>query len=339
MKTSRAYRVELDPTGVQRSALGRTVGCARFAYNWGLQRKQEAWWMNQLPVPTVKYLTAVDLHRELNLRKQMDLGWMYETSKCAPQEALRDLDRAFLNFFGKRARYPRFRSRHRGDGAFRLTGSIGVEDTHITLPRLGRVKLKERGYLPHGAHIRSATISEHAERWYASVAVEKDRAVAPRVPGEVVGVDLGINVLATVSDGTVFANPKAMDRRLRKLTHLQREVSRKRKGSQNRKKAQSRLSRCHARVVDVRKDAIHKATTWLARTKPTIVVETLRPENLLKNRHLARSLADASFGEFFRQLEYKCGWYGSRLVRADPFYPSTKRCSSCGVTKAEMPLS
>ncbi len=338
MKVSRAYRVELDPTNVQRTAMLRHAGTARFAYNWGLQRKQEVWWMNQLPAPHVKTPTAIDLHRELNLRKKSGLGWMYESSKCAPQEALRDLDRAFKNFFEGRARFPRFHSRHRGPGSFRLTGSIGVQDRHIDLPRVGRVRLKECGYLPERTHPFSATVSERAGRWYVSVAVEEDRPDPASVAGEVVGVDLGIDHLATVSDGTVFANPKALAHRLRKLQHLQREVSRKQKGSHNREKAKRRLSRCHAKVADLRKDALHKATTALARIKPVVVIESLRPENLLKNPALARSLADASFGEFVRQLEYKCRWYGSRLVRADPFYPSTQLCSGCGARK-EMPLS
>ncbi|MHB8351172.1 MAG: RNA-guided endonuclease InsQ/TnpB family protein [Thermoplasmata archaeon] len=339
MKVSRAYRVELDPNNVQRTAMVRTAGCSRGAYNWGLQRKQEVWWMNQLPVPSIKTPTAIDLHRELNVRKQVDLGWMYEASKCAPQEALRDLDRAYKNFFDGRAKFPRFHSRHRGPGSFRLTGSVGVEEAHVSLPRIGRVKLKERGYLPRRVHVRSATVSERAGRWVVSFSVEEDRPTHILPWGEVIGVDLGINALATVSDGTMFANPRALKTRQRKLAHLQKEVSRKEKGSKNREKAKSRLSRCHVQVADVRKDALNKITTMLARTKPVIVVETLRPVNLLKNHHLARSLSDASFGEFVRQLEYKCGWYGSRLVQADPFYPSTKRCSSCGNVKKDMPLS
>lgn len=294
--------------------------------------------MNQLPVPHIKTPTAIDLHRELNHRKRTDLGWLYESSKCAPQEALRNLDLAYRNFFEGRAGFPRFHSKRRGEGSFRLTGSIRVERGHVTLPRIGRVKLKERGYLPVGIHVRSATISEKAGRWLLSIAVEEERPTPSPPEGESVGVDLGITVLATVSDGATFPNPKAWSRKVRKLMRLQREVSRKEKGSKNREKAKRRLSRCHVRVADLRKDAMNKVTTMLARTKPVIVIETLRPQNMLKNHHLARSLADASFGDFLRQLEYKGRWYGSRLVRADPFYPSTKLCSGCGALK-EMPLS
>ena len=230
MKVNRAYRTELDPTNVQRSALLRHAGSARCAYNWGLHRKQETWWMNQLPVPPIKTPTAIDLHRELNRLKAGPLAWMHEVSKCAPQEALRDLDRAYRNFFEGRAKFPRFHSRHREVGSFRLTGSITVHDRRIDLPRVGSVRLKESAYLPGNLHVLSATVSERAGRWYVSMAAEEERADPAAIRGEPVGVDLGIHALATVSDGTVFENPKALSHGLRKLQHLQREVSRK-KGS------------------------------------------------------------------------------------------------------------
>ena len=339
MKVPRAYRTEVDPSHVQRTAFRQHAGCARYAYNWGLQRKEETYLFNQLPHPPVKTPTAMDLHREINVRKKRNLRWMYESSKCAPQEALRDLDRAYRNFFEGRGRHPRFHSRHSGRSSFRLTGSVKVEEDHITLPRIGRVKLKERGYLPTTAPLRSVTVSERAGRWYVSLAVEEERRSPLPPMGEPVGVDLGIHALATVSDGTVIENPRSLAARTRKLQHLQREVSRKKKGSRNREKAKRRWSRCHAKVADLRKDALHQATTMLARIKPVIVVEDLRLANMLRNHALARSLSDASFGEFVRQLEYKCRWYGSRLVKADPFYPSTKRCSGCGNAKGAMSLA
>ncbi len=179
MTLLRAYRAELDPTDVQRSSLFRHAGVDRFAYNWGRQRKQEVRWMNQLPVPHVQTPTAIDLHRELNLRKKWDLAWMYASSRCAPQQALRDLDRAYRNFFEGRAKFPRFHSRHRGVGSFRLTGSLAVHGRHIDLPRLGRVRLKERGSLPEQIRILSAAVSERAGRWYVSLAVEEERPVLP----------------------------------------------------------------------------------------------------------------------------------------------------------------
>ena len=324
MKIRRAYKTELDPNGFQQGELLRHAGAARFAYNWGLQRKREAYANGE------KTLTAVDLHRELNLLKKVELDWMYEVSKCAPQEALRDLDRAFKNFYEKRARFPRFKSRKNGIGSFRLTGAIRVFESKVQLPRLGTIKLKEHGYIPtSGVHLLSATVSERAGRWFVSIQAEEDIEV-PGNDGEVVGVDVGISSLATVSDGTVIENPKALKSAERRLKRLQKEVSRKKKGSNNRQKARERLARCHYRVSNIRKDAIHKATTMLARTKSVIVVEDLSVGNMMKNHHLAGALADAGLAEFHRQLEYKTKWYGSRLMEADRFYPSTKMCSNCG---------
>ena len=209
MIVQRAFKTELDLNDVQRTACARHAGTARYAYNWGLARKIAAFKAGQ------KRPSAIDLHRELNALKQTELGWMYEVSKCAPQEALRNLDRAFEHFFrrmrekkaGKpvKAGYPRFKSRKSGRGSFRLTGVIRVFDDGIQLPRLGRLRLKEHGYLPaSGVRILSATVSEQAGRWFVSLQVEME---LPAPVGDtckpVAGVDLGIAALATVSDGMV----------------------------------------------------------------------------------------------------------------------------------------
>jgi putative transposase len=333
MLIKRAYKTELDPNNVQRTAMLRHAGAARFAYNWGLARRKEEY------AKTGKSSNAIGLHRQLNALKKTDFPWMYEVSKCAPQEALRDLDRAFKNFFEGRAKYPRFRSRKRGIGGFRLTGSIRVFHDSVQLPRIGVVRLKEKGYLPtEGVHILSATVSERAGRWFVSVQVEEEIEV-PVNTGPAVGVDVGISKLATVSDGTVIENPRALARFERKLKRLQRSLSRKMKGSRNRLDAKMRLARCEFRIASIRRDAQHKATTMLARTKSVIGVESLNVTGLLKNHHIAKQLADASIGEFLRQLEYKAGWCGGAVVEADPFFPSTKMCSSCGAVKDEMPLS
>ena len=174
MIIQRAYKTELKPNNVQRTLCMKHAGVSRFAYNWGLQRKQEVYRMNQLPIPRIKNPTAIDLHRELNRLKKTDFYWMYETSKCSLQEALRDLDTAFTNFFKHHVKYPRFKSKKRGVGSFRLTGSIHVFENRIQLPRLGVVRLKEKNYLPTDTHILSATVSEKAGRWFVSVQVEEE---------------------------------------------------------------------------------------------------------------------------------------------------------------------
>src|SRR5258707_14542056 len=283
----------------------------------------------------------MDLHRELNALKQTAVPWLYAVSKCAPQEALRNLDRAFAGFFrrvqlkkaGKltgKLGYPQRKSRKRGPGSFRLTGSIGVLPAAIQLPRLGRLRLKERGYLPtSGVQVLSATVSEHAGHWYVSVQVEHEH-VAPANRGPVVGVDLGIKRLATLSDGHVEENPRHLKRNLKKIKRLQRAVSRKMKGSQNRKRAVGRLANAHRRVANLRAYTLHQLTSRLAKTKSVVVVEDLNVAGMLKNHRLAQAIGDVGWGVFRRQLTYKAAWYGCRVVVARRWEPSSKTCSGCG---------
>jgi putative transposase len=220
-----------------------------------------------------------------------------------------------------------------------LRGTIKAHRDRVQLPRLGIVKLKEKGYLPiRGVHILAATISERADHWFVSLQVEEEVQV-PVNRGPVAGVDVGVLHLATVSDGTLVESPRALRRYAKKLRRLQRSLSRKQKGSRNRGKARLRLASCHYRVSCVRRDALHKATTMLAKTKSIIAIEDLAVRNMLANHRLAGSLADASLGAFHRMLCYKAQWYGSVIVKADPFFPSTKRCSTCGIVKAKVALS
>ena len=250
-----------------------------------------------------KGTNAIDLHRELNVLKQGELSWMYAVSKCAPQEALRNLDQAYAHFFRRvkekkagrkiQAGFPRFKSKKHGLGGFRLTGAIHSYDKVIQLPRLGCLRLKERGYLPvEGVHILSATVSERAGRWLVSVQVEKEIPDPHASYQPVVGVDLGILALATLSDGTRIENPHALKRDMRKIKRLQRVVSRRKKGSANREKAVRQLARAHLGVANVRKDALHQVTSRLARTKSAVVLEDLNVSGMVQNHHLAQAIAD-----------------------------------------------
>jgi putative transposase len=333
----------LDLNNTQRTNCARHAGAARYAFNWGLARKLEARQAGK-PAPS-----AIDLHRELNLLKSSELSWMYTVSKCAPQEALRDLDQAFAHFFRRvkakkagqplKVGFPRFKSKKNGLGRFRLTGAIHVFEKAIQLPRLGRLRLKERGYLPvSGAHLLSATVSEKAGHWFVSLQVEVEIPEVAVVEKPVAGVDLGIHRMAQVSDGGYFENPRALKSALTKLKRAQRVVSRRQKGSANRKKALRQLAKIHSRVANLRKEALHQATTWLAKTKSAIMLENLNVSGMLKNHHLAQAIADVGLYEFRRQLVYKGAWYGCQISFADRFYPSTKRCSQCGQVKPVMSL-
>jgi putative transposase len=274
---------------------------------------------------------------------------MYAVSKCAPQEALRDLDQAFAHFFrrvkekkaGKQLKvgFPRFKSKKNGLGSFRLTGAIHVFEKSIQLPRLGVLRLKERGYLPvSGAHILSATVSEKAGHWFVSLQVEMEIPEVAGMDKPVAGVDLGIQRMAQVSDGMYFENPRALKSALTKLKRAQRVVSRRQKGSANRRKAVKQLARAHFRVSNIRKNALHQATTYLTKTKSAIMLENLNVSGMMKNHHLAQAIADVGMYEFRRQLVYKGTWYGCQILFADQFYPSTKRCSQCGQVKPVMSL-
>jgi putative transposase len=338
MKIVRAFKTELDLNNQQKSACARHAGAARFAYNWGLARKQEAF-ANGAKVPS-----AIDLHRELTALKKTELSWLYEVSKCAPQEALRDLDKAFAHFFrrvkekkaGKNVKvgFPRFKSKKHGLGSFRLTGAIHVFEKAIQLPRLGRLRLKERNYLPSsGVHILNATVSEKGGRWFVSLQVEMEIPDPVMEEKPVAGVDLGIKCLAQVSDGTYFENPRARKNALTQLKRLQRVVSRRQKGSANRQKAVRQLARAHLRVANIRKNALHQATTYLTKTKSAIMLEDLNVSGMMQNHHLAQAIADVGISEFRRQLVYKGQWYGCDVFLADQFFPSTKRCSQCGHEK------
>ncbi len=344
MPTVRAYKTELDLNNEQVTACKRHAGAARWAYNWGLAKKQEAY------KAIGKSPSAQELHRELNALKKTDVPWMYEVSKCAPQEALRNLENAFAHFFrrcqlkkeGKlrgKVGYPKFKSKKRGMGSFRLTGSIVVCAAAIQLPRLGRLRLKERGYLPiSGVKVLSATVSEQAGHWYVSIQVQQEQAI-PVNTGPVVGVDLGVKSLATLSDGTVIANPRHLKQRLKKVKRLHRAVSRKVKGSKNRRKAANRLAKLYRKVANQRQNRLHQLTTRLAKTKQVIVIEDLNVSGMLKHHHLAQAIADVGFSEFRRQLVYKAAWYGSRVVLASRWEPSSKTCSGCGWVDENLRLS
>lgn len=346
MEILRAYKTELDANNKQRTLLVQCAGVAKFAWNWALNERVKEY------ESTGKSSNAIEQHRQLNTLKSTEYPWLYNYSKCIPQEALRDLDKAYQNFFrrvkngSKAPGFPKFKSRKNGIGSFRLTGAIHVTETHIKLPRIGWLRLKEHGYIPTGGvHILSVTVSESAGRWFVSVQCKQEIETA-QATGEPIGVDLGIKELAVTSDGQRFKNPKPLKKAQGKLSRLQRELSRRKKGGQNREKTRRKIAKAHQRIANIRRDTLHKATTAIvAKSKPdserpgVIVLEDLNVAGMVKNHCLAQAISDVGFAEFRRQLEYKSEWYGSELKIANRFFPSSRLCRYCGCINSELKLS
>lgn len=334
-----AYKTELKLNNKQRSFCARHAGAARFAYNWGLRRRIDTY------QETKKKLTAIDLHREIIAMKKTDeFRWLKEVSKCAPQSALRDLDQAFKNYFvacqtGKgRAKHPRFKKKRIGEGSFRLEGTIHVADDWIQIPKLGRLRLKRHGYFPTdeqltraGEKILNVVVSERAGRWFCSIKIRRE-VPKPTTSSDTqtVGVDLGLKNVAVLSDGTIYPSHQFHIRQLRRLRYLNKEVSRKQKGSQNWRKATLKLRRLHYRIANQRNDQLHKITTKLVQNHGTIVLETLNVRGMHKSPRIRKRAHDSALYEFTRQVEYKAAWAGVEVIKANMWYPSSQLCSRCG---------
>lgn len=340
-KILKCFKVELDVNNAQKTLLLQHVGCARFAYNWALAKKKEAFEKKE------KIPNAIELHRELNKLKQTEFSWMYNSSKVAPQSALINCDIAFKNFFarckkkvkGKKG-FPKFKSKKNEKQSFKLDGSIYISDkNHIKLPRIGEVKLKESDYISLDADIKSVTVSSKAGKWFVSCLIEDETKTSTQPINEVAGIDLGIKVLATCSDGTIFENPKALKKNLKKLKRKQRQLSKKKKGSKNREKAKKKLAKLHNRISNIRKDSLHKATTKIVNDNQVIVLEDLSVSGMMKNHKLAQSIGDASFYEFRRQIEYKAKWNGRTVIIANRFYPSSKLDHKSGKVNSSLTLA
>ena len=344
----RAYRVELDPNDRQRTAFVRQAGAVRFVYNWGLATLQKDYANKKAATPEGEKVKGGLRPLDLSVRLpdlKVDYPWLSEVSAQSLQTSLRNLDRAFQAFFrrvkaGQTPGYPRFKKRGVSKPSFQFPQKVSLTDTHVRLPKIGPVRLRRRGYVPTGFPIKTVTVSERAGRWFATVLVEAPDPPKVIPTGEVIGIDLGIKTLATVSDGTSFANPKHLERSQSALKHLQRKLSRQKKGSARRAKTKARIAKAHARISNQRADNIHKMTSEIVKTKrPTaIVIEDLNVSGMVKNHRLARSVSSASFAEIRRQLDYKCEWYGVKLIVADRFYPSSKTCNGCGEVKTDLSL-
>lgn len=329
------FKTELKLNNQQRTQLIKHCGVARHAWNWGLALTKQIIDHNKLnPQEKVKFPSAIDLHKWLVVLVKPENPWYFESSKCAPQYALRDLRMAWDRCFKKVSGAPKFKKKGKSD-SFELDGTIKICGTRrIQLPRLGILRTYED--LPQ-VKPKSVTISRTANRWYISFRIEVETTDTPKSV-DVVGVDLGVKSLATLSTGLVFEGAKSYRKMEAKLSRLQWLNRHKQIGSSNWKKAQIRIARLHQHIANVRKDTLHRLTTYLAKNHGVIAIEDLNVSGMMANRKLSKAIADMGFYEFRRQIEYKTKLYGSNLVVVDRWFSSSKICSSCGVKKEALTL-
>ena len=346
----KGHTIELTPNNKQSTYFAKACGVARLAYNWAL-----AEWQNQYQADKVyrdncqKNGIAIDrtklnnpsqfkLRKQLNFIKKTKFPFMFDVTKCSPQEAIIQLGKAFDNFFKGRAKYPQFRKKGINDKFSLTNDQFKIIGKNIKIPNLGWVKLTEN--LRFNGKIMNATIFKKGMKWFVSIGVEINETPKP-LPrtDKAIGIDLGITDLAVLSNGTKVQAPKPLKSKLKQLRRLSKQLSRKQKGSKNREKAKTKLSRLHYKISCIRKDFIHKLTTKLVKMYDVICIENLNVKGMVKNRKLSRAISDLSFYEFKRQLIYKANQSRKTIKEVDRFYPSSKTCSHCGFVMAKIDLT
>ncbi|MFX1283393.1 MAG: RNA-guided endonuclease InsQ/TnpB family protein, partial [Promethearchaeota archaeon] len=349
MLRTRGYRYELRVNNKERTQLTKYADIARFAWNWGLAARKQRY---QHQTGAARYTDAMKQHKELNRLKKTAYPWMYEVSKCVPQEALRDLDRAYQNFFtnlhqrkqkqtSHKIGFPTFKKKGKSKDSFRLTGVIRLfpEVKQVQLPRLGNLRLKEKPNLPESARILSATVSRLVDRWYIALTVREEQPDPKPNDGPLVALDKGLAVFAVLSSGIVIPTPKFLLRQARKQHRLSKAHSRKQNGSHNKRKSALRLARFYRRITNQRHNFLHQTSTYLAKNHSVIVTEDLHVKGLMQNKKQSKYWADLSHGMFQRLLTYKASLYGSIVIAIDRWFPSSKLCSNCLYFHRELTLS
>ena len=328
----KGFKIRAYPNATQRALTARTLGTKRWLWNTALDLRSAAY--KELGLR----LTSSDISRMLTQwKKTPKHEWLAAIPATALTQTLRDLDRAFSNFFAQRAHYPRIKKRrHGGKLRFQDVSKAKWRKGQLALPKFGRIRLAEA--LPHSAQPKTVTLTRDAAgRYFVSFSVEVELEALSST-GKTIGVDLGLKHLATLSNGEKIAAPKKYAGRLRYLKRQQRALARKKTGSKRREKQRLRVAKAHAKVAQARNYEIHRLTTRLVRDYDVIAIEDLNVKGMSRG-FLSRSMLDAAFGEFTRQLTYKAAWYGKQLVKIDRYFPSSKLCSACGHQLQEFSLS
>ena len=326
----KAYKYRIYPNKKQKEIIAKTFGCCRFVYNKYLAKRIEMYEHNK---ETFSYVQCANDMKKL----KSELEWLKEVDSTALQSALKDLDIAYKKFFKEHFGYPKFKSKKTHRFSYKskcVNGNIQYCGKHIKLSKLGMVQTNNM-LIPHGRILNATVSQEPGGKYYVSICCT-DVDIKPfEKTGNAVGIDLGIKEFCITSDGEMIPNPKHLKKSLNKLAKLQRELSRKSKGSSNRNKARIKVARLQEHITNQRKDFLQKLSTEIIKTNDIVCLEDLQVKNMVKNHKLAQAITDVSWSEFVTFLEYKVKWYGKKVIKIDKFFASTQTCHVCGYVNPE----
>ena len=332
MMIRRAYKYRFYPNQQQRIQLAQTFGCTRFVYNWALRLRTDTYYQHQQ-----KMSYKETSHQLTQLKKNPEFSWLKDVTAVPLQQALRHLNKAFLNFFAGRAKYPRFKKKRNKQSATYASNAFNWDGFKLTLAKM-KSPLKIKWHRHFTGVPTTVTVSkDSANRYFVSFSVEEEIEQLPKTD-EQVAIDLGIRDVIVSSKGTSSGNPQHYSKYQKKLAKLQKRLAKKQKGSQNRDKARLKVARLHAKIADCRQDFLNKLTIQLIRENQVVITESLAVKNMIKNHKLSKAIADCGWGELIRQLDYKSSWYGRIFVQIDRYFPSSKRCHACGHVLEKLPL-
>lgn len=329
------YRIY--PTKSQITLIEKHFGSTRFIYNYFLDYRQKEYAKGN------KKVGYIVTQGELTKLKQLEeYQWLNECGSQSLQMALRDLDSAFTRFFKKQGGYPKFHSKKNAHQSFTAPQNIKVANNRIYLPKFTKdgIKTKFHREIPNDAILKQATISRQNNQYFVSILIEDTIPISKPIKAKTaVGLDMGITHQLVASDGVKYPNEKYYVKSEKRLLHLQRRLSKKQKGSNNRTKAKLKVQKLHTKVANQRKDKLHKISNEITNQYDIICLETLNVKGMIKNKNLSKAISDVAWGEFARQLEYKARWRGKTIIKIDQWFPSSQICSNCGASTGKKSLN